>query len=46
MNHWYFVALAYSSFTVLLLWDFIVPQLSLKKSKRAIVLRLRRKKSL
>lgn len=46
MNHWSFVVIAYSSFAVLLLWDFIAPQLSLKKSKRDIALRLRRKKSL
>lgn len=46
MNHWYYVALAYGSFTVLLLWDFIAPQIALKHSIRAIVLRTRRKKSL
>lgn len=46
MNHWNYVALAYGSFAVLLLWDFIVPQLTLKKSMRSIALRIRRKKSL
>ena len=46
MNHWNFVAIAYSSFAALLLWDFIAPQLSLKKSKRNISLRLRKKKPL
>lgn len=46
MNHWNFVAIAYCSFALLLVWDFIAPQLSLKKSKRNIILRLRKKKSL
>ncbi len=45
MNHWNYVALAYGSFAVLLLWDFIAPQIALKQSIRAIALRTRRKKS-
>jgi hypothetical protein len=46
MNHWNYVAIAYIGFAILLLWDFIVPQLTLKKSMRTIALRIRRKKSL
>lgn len=46
MNHWYFVALAYVSFSVLLLWDLIAPQLSFKLIKRKITLRELRKKTL
>ena len=46
MNHWNYVALAYGSFAILLLWDFIIPQLPLKKSMCGIALRIRRKTSL
>jgi hypothetical protein len=46
MNHWSFVAIAYSAFALLLFWDFIAPRLALNKSVRALTLRLRRKKSL
>jgi hypothetical protein len=45
MNHWNYVAMAYGSFAILMLWDFIAPQIALKKSIRAIVLRTLRKKS-
>ena len=46
MNHWNYVAIAYGAFTLLLCWDFAVPRLALKKSARALALRLRRKKTL
>ena len=43
MSHWYFITLAYSAFVVLLLWDFLAPQWSLKGTVRAI--RLQQRKS-
>ena len=46
MNHWDYITLAYASFAILLLWDFLAPQWALKKSIRAITLRLNRKKPL
>lgn len=46
MNHWNYVALAYCAFALLLCWDFIAPRLALKKSVRALALRLRRRKPL
>lgn len=46
MNHWNYVALAYGAFALLLCWDFIAPRLALKKSVRALALRLRRRKPL
>lgn len=46
LNHWYYVALAYGAFTLLLCWDFVMPRLALKKTARALALRLRRKKPL
>lgn len=46
MNHWNYVALAYGAFALLLCWDFTMPRLALKKSARAVALRLRRRKPL
>ncbi len=46
MNHWNYVALAYGAFALLLCWDFITPRLALKKTTRAVALRLRRGKPL
>lgn len=45
MSHWYFIALAYGAFTVLMLWDFLAPQWSLKGTVRAIRLQQRKSRS-
>jgi hypothetical protein len=42
MSHWFFITLAYSAFIVLLLWDFLAPQWSLKSTVRAIHLQQRK----
>jgi len=46
MNPWNYVALAYGAFALLLCWDFLAPRLALKKSVRAVALRLLRRKPL
>lgn len=46
MNHWVYISLAYASFAILLLWDFLAPHWAMKKSIHAITLRLNRKKPL
>lgn len=43
MSHWIYIALAYGAFSVLLLWDFLAPQWSLKSAVRTI--RLQQRKS-
>ncbi len=43
MSHWFYITMAYSAFVVLLLWDFLVSQRSLKSTVRAI--RLQQRKS-
>lgn len=45
MSHWYYIALAYGAFSVLLLWDFLAPQRSLKSTVRAIRLQQRKSRS-
>ncbi|MFZ9934235.1 MAG: heme exporter protein CcmD [Arenimonas sp.] len=45
MSHWFFITLAYSAFIVLLLWDFLAPQRSLKGTVRAIRLQQRKSRS-
>lgn len=45
MSHWFFITLAYSAFLLLLLWDFLAPQWSLKSTVRAIGLQQRKSRS-
>ncbi len=45
MTHHDYVAIAYASFALFLCWDYISPRLALKKSSRAIALRIRRNKT-
>jgi Heme exporter protein D (CcmD) len=45
MSHWIYIALAYSAFVVLLLWDFLMPHWSLKNAIRGIRLNQRKGKS-
>ena len=45
MSHWIYIALAYGSFTLLLLWDFLAPQWSLGNAVRAIRIQQRKSRS-
>ncbi len=45
MTHTEYLAIAYASFALFLCWDYIAPRLTLKKSTRAIALRVRRNKN-
>lgn len=44
MTHTEYLAIAYASFALFLCWDYFAPRLALKKSARAIALRVRRNK--
>ncbi len=44
MTHEKYIAIAYTSFALFLCWDYFAPQWALKKSVRAIALRIRRNK--
>jgi hypothetical protein len=45
MSHWIYIALAYGAFALLLLWDFMAPQWSLKNAVRSIRLQQRKSRS-
>lgn len=43
MNHWYYIAIAYGAFGVLMAWDLLAPRRSLHRAIRSIRLHQRRK---
>jgi hypothetical protein len=45
MTHWHYISMAYGAFAALMLWDYLVPRLALKRGIRQVQLKQRRSSS-
>ncbi len=42
MTHWHFIALAYGTFAVFMLWDYLLPRRRFNQGIRQLQLKMRR----